>query len=61
MQNEIIKVVAVSVVRNVASFFAKLNIFDLMMDETTDSTKDQATIIICWITENFKVSEEFLV
>ena len=31
-----------------------------MMDEITDSTKEQETIIICWITENFKVSVQFL-
>ena len=31
------------------------------MDETTDTTnREQATIIIRWITEIFEVSEEFL-
>ena len=41
-------------------FFGKFHIFNLMMDEITNSTKELKTIIICWITENFKVSVQFL-
>ena len=61
IQNDIIKVMAMHVLRSVATCLQQSPFLTLMMDETTDvSNKEQTTIVIRWVSEHLEVHEEFL-
>ena len=61
IQNDIIKVMAMHVLRNVATSLQQSPFLTLMMDETTDiSNKEQTTIVIRYVSEHLEVHEEFL-
>ena len=61
IQNDIIKVMAMHVLRNVATCLQQSPFLTLMMDETTDiSNNEQTTIVIRWVSEHLEVHEEFL-
>ena len=61
MQNEIIKVMAMNVLRTITSSLQTSLFVTLMMDETTDiSNKEQVTFTIRWVSENLEVNEEFV-
>ena len=61
IQNEIIKVMAMNVLRTIMSSLQTSLFVTLMMDETTDiSNKEQVTFTIRWVSENLEVNEEFV-
>ena len=61
IQNEMIKIMGVSILCNIVSTLQSTPFFTPMVDETTDvSNKEQVTIFLHWATDNFQVHEEFL-
>ena len=61
IQNDIIKVMAMHVLRNVATCLQQSPFLTLMMDEATDiSNNEQTTIVIRCVSEDLEVHEEFL-
>ena len=60
-QNEMLQLMAHSVLRKILSNIQSSPFIALMVDETTDkSNKEQLTLVIRWVDESFVVSEEFL-
>ena len=60
-QNELLQLMAHSVLRKILSNIQSSPFIALMVDETTDkSNKEQLTLVIRWVDESFGVSEEFL-
>ena len=61
IQNEILKVMSVHLLREIATSLQLSSFITIMMDETTDvSNKQQATIVFRLVTDEFAVHEEFL-
>ena len=61
IQNDIIKLMAISVLRNITTSLQTSQFITLMMDETTDiSNKEQVTFTIRWVSEDLEVHEEFI-
>ena len=61
MQNEMIKVMALRVLREIATSIRSAAFFTVMVDETTDiSNVEQVVICLRWVTETFEVHEEFV-
>ena len=61
IQNGILKVMAMQVIRKVASCLQSSPFITIMMDETTDvSNREQSTLVFRSVTDNFDVHEEFL-
>ena len=60
-QNDILKIMAMHILREVATCLQQSPFITLMTDETTDiSNSEQSTIIFRWVSEDFEVNEEFL-
>ena len=60
MQNEIIKVMARKVLNQLAHSLRNTPYFTIMVDETTDnSNHEQVVICFRWVSNDFKVHEEF--
>ena len=60
-QNEILELMAHHVLRRILKDVHRSPFLSVMVDETTDkSNKEQLTLVVRWITEDFVVSEEFL-
>lgn len=60
-QNEMLQLMAHSVLRKILSNIQSSPFIALMVDETTDkSNKEQLTLVIRWVDESFVASEEFL-
>ena len=61
IQNEMIKTMGLSILRDIASTLQSAPFLTIMADETTDaSNKEQVTIFLRWVTESLLVHEEFL-
>ena len=61
IQNDIIKVMAINVLRSITTSLQTSQFITLMMDETTDiSNKEQVTFTIRWVSDNLEVHEEFI-
>lgn len=61
IQNEIVKLMALYVLRNMSQILQDSPFLTLMMDETTDvSNKEQVVIVMRRVSESFEVHEEFL-
>lgn len=61
VQNDLLKVMAMHVMRDIRSCMQQSPFLALMMDETTDiSNNEQTTIVIRWVADNLEVHEEFL-
>ena len=61
MQNDIIQVMALEILRKVAASIRDAPFYTIMADETTDmSNREQVVLCIRWVTENFEVREEFI-
>ena len=61
IQNDIIKVMAINVLRSITTSLQRSQFITLMMDETTDiSNKEQVTFTIRWVSDNLEVHEEFI-
>ena len=61
IQNEIIKTLGIKVLRDLASDLQSSPFICIMVDETTDiSNREQSTIVIRWVAQDFQVHEEFI-
>ena len=61
IQNEIIKIMGVTLLRSIAHNIRQSTFFTVMADEATDSSnKEQVTLTIRWVTVEFDVHEKFL-
>ncbi len=61
IQNEMIKTLGIKVLRDIASDLQNSPFICIMVDETTDiSNREQSTIVIRWVAEDFQVYEEFI-
>ena len=60
-QNEILKVMALSTLRKIASELSRSQFFCIMSDKCTDaSNREQLVICIRWVDSNLEVHEEFI-
>ena len=61
MQNEMVKAMAMRILREVAGSLQDAPFFTVMVDETTDvSNVEQVVILLRWVSEKFEVFEEFV-
>ena len=61
IQNEILKTMALQVLRQVIKSMSSSPFLSLMVDETTDiSNKEQLVVCICWVDNNLQPYEEFI-
>ena len=61
MHNEMVKVMALRVLREIAGSLQSASFLTLMVDETTDvSNVEQVVICLRWVSEKFGVQEEFV-
>ena len=61
MQNEMVKVMALRVLREIAGRLQSASFFTVMADETTDASNvEQVVICLRWVSEKFEVLEEFV-
>ena len=61
IQNEIIKVMGLHILRDVSADLQGSPFLTVMADETTDSAnREQVTLILCRVTKELEVHEEFL-
>lgn len=61
IQNELLKVMALQVTRQVVAGVRSSKYFTIMADEVTDSSnREQFAICFCWTDENFEPHEDFL-
>jgi len=62
MQNEMLTVMSLRVLREIASAIQKALFYTVMVDETTDcSNKEQVVLVIRWVDEDLTVHENLLV
>ena len=61
IQNEMVKVMAMRVLRQIAGSLQSASFFTVMADETTDvSNVEQVVVCLRWVSETFEVEEEFV-
>jgi len=61
MQNELIKTMALQVLRKVVVSISLAPFFTIMIDETTDvANKEQVVVCIQWVDENLESHEDFI-
>jgi hypothetical protein len=61
IQNEVIMVMALKILRQIAATLHESQFYTIMVDETADvSNKEQVVICIRWVSKNFDVHEEFI-
>ena len=61
MPNEMLKVLSLRSLRDIASKITLPRPFIMMVDETTDAgTKEQCVVVICWVDNGLQAHEEFI-
>ena len=61
MQNEMVKVMALRVLREIAASIQTTPFFTVMVDETADiSNVEQVVVCLRWVSETFEVQEDFV-
>ena len=61
MQNEILKLMALQVLQEVAASLLSTAFYTTMVDETTDiSNCEQVVVCIHWVDDDFNVHEDFI-
>lgn len=61
LQNELIKVMGIHILRNISKEFQSSPFLTIMADETTDiSNEEQVAIVFCRVTDDLLVHEEFV-
>jgi len=61
MQNEMVKVMALRVLREIAGYLQSAPFFTVMVDETTDASNvEQVVVCLRWVSKTFEVQEEFV-
>ena len=60
VQNEVIKVMALQILREIAENLQSTPFYTLMVDETTDiSNREQVVLCLRWVDDSFEVHKEF--
>lgn len=60
-QNEMLEIMAHCVLRKILEDIHHSPFLEVMVDETTDkSNKEQLTLVVRWVSSDFRISEEFL-
>ena len=60
MQNEMLKVMSLRILRDIASKIKKRQ-FTIMVDETTDAgTEEQCVVVIRWVDNGLQSHEDFI-
>lgn len=61
MQNEMVKVMGLSVLRSISSNLQNTSFYTVMVDETTDvANTEQVVVCLRWVSECFEVREDFV-
>ena len=61
MQNEMVKVMALRILREITGNLQSSSFFTVMVDETTDvSNVEQVVVFLRWVSEGFEIREEFV-
>ena len=61
MQNEMIRVMSLKILREVACALQKATYYTIMIDETADiSNQEQVVVCFRWVSDDFEVHEDFL-
>lgn len=61
MQNEMVKVMALRILREIVGTLQDATFFTVMVNETTDvSNLEQGVLVLRWMSEKFEVFEEFV-
>ena len=61
MQNEMLEVMALKVLRDIALCLQNATFFTIMVDETVDSSnREQAVLVFRWVDDSLEVYEEFI-
>ena len=61
MQNEMVKIMAVQILRKIAASLHTTPFYTVMADETTDmSNREQVVVCLRWVSDKFEVHEEFI-
>ena len=61
MQNEMVKVMALRILREIAANLQSSSFFTVMVDETTDvSNVEQVVVCLGWVNEGFEIRVEFV-
>ena len=61
MQNKVVKVMAMQVLREVVSALQNAVYYTVMVDETTDvSNREQVVLCFCWVDNDFNIHEDFV-
>jgi len=61
IQNEILSIMAQTILRGIVKQIHTSIFFSLMVDETTDvSNREQVVLVFRWVTDNLAVHEKFL-
>ena len=61
MQNEMVKVMALRVLRKVSANLQNASFYTVMLDETTDvANVEQVVVCLRWVSERFEVYEDFV-
>ena len=61
IQNEILKIMSLSVLRQITSFLQSAKFLTIMVDETTDvSNKEQVVVCFRWVDNSLEAHEEFI-
>ena len=61
MQNEMLEVMALKVLRDIALCLQNATFFTIMVDETVDSSnREQAVLVFRWIDDSLEVHEDFI-
>ena len=61
MHNEMLKVMALQILRDVAANIRNSTFFSIMADETTDKTnREQVVICLRWVDDNLLPHEDFI-
>ena len=61
IQNEVIKLLGLQILRDIASNLQRSPFLTIMADETTDkSNQEQVTLFLRWVADDLQVNEEFL-
>ena len=61
MQNELLQIIALQILRNIAADLQNASFFTIMADECTDSAnKEELVLCFHWVDDHLEVHEEFV-
>lgn len=61
MQNEMVRIMALSILQKISANLQSTTFYTVMLDETTDvANVEQSVVFLRWVSERFEVNEEFV-